>query len=381
MKKVIIMLALVISASTLMSQTKERTNAFMYNKNGQYDKAREAIDKAILNEKTINDPKTWMYRGIIYLNIVFSEQYSSLDPQALDKSLESFKKTLELDPEDKAKQKDEIIPRIDAISIRFSNAGAEAFNNQDYELATKDFKKAYDVALLVSKVDTISLLNAGLSSLRGEKFEDAIGYYNQLLEIGFNEPDVYRSLAASHRGLHQNDEMLAALNKGRKLYPNDSGLMLEEINAYLAMGQGAKVVDDLKNLVFQDSTNYSIYFVLGTIYGDETNAEMYNMDTAIGYYEKSLALNPEYYDAVYNLGALYINESNKLQVKANDLPLSETKAYDKITEEANEIIRKALPHLEKAYALQPENQETIQVLKSIYVRFKMDDKLKQINEQ
>ena len=146
------------------------------------------------------------------------------------------------------------------------------------------------------------------------------------------------------------------------------------------MGQGAKVVDDLKELVVQDSSNYSIFFVLGTIYGDETNAEMYNMDVAIDYYEKALSLNPEYYDAVYNLGALYINESNKLQVKANDLPLSETKAYEKITEDANVIIRKALPHLEKAYELQPDNQETVQVLKSIYVRFKMDDKLKKMNE-
>ncbi|HQQ12950.1 MAG TPA: hypothetical protein PK855_07300, partial [Bacteroidales bacterium] len=106
----------------------------------------------------------------------------------------------------------------------------------------------------------------------------------------------------------------------------------------------------------------------------------YDMNKAIGYYEQAIALNPEYYDAIYNLGALYINESNKLQVKANDLPLSETKEYDKITEEANILIRKALPHLEKSYELQPSNQETIQVLKSIYNRFKMDDKLNKMNE-
>lgn len=86
------MLAIIVAAGSLFGQTKERTSAYMFNKNGQYDKAREAIDKAIVHEKTINDPKTWMYRGIIYLNIVFSEQYSSLDPQALEKSLESFKR-------------------------------------------------------------------------------------------------------------------------------------------------------------------------------------------------------------------------------------------------------------------------------------------------
>lgn len=380
MKKLVLILVMFIAANSLMSQTKERTNAFMFNKNGQYDKAKEAIDKAILNEKTMIDSKTWMYRGIIYLNIVFSEQYSSIDPQALDKSLESFKKAIELDPTDKMKQAEEIKPRIDAIGQQFFAKGVEAFNAQDYKLATSDFVKAFDVAKLNSKVDTLALLNAGLASLKGENYTEAIGYYTQLMEIGFNEPDVYRSLAASYRGLQNNDKMLEALNKGRELYPSDAGLMLEEINAYLALGQGAKVVGDLVKLTETDPTNYSIFFVLGTIYGDDQNKEMYDMNKAIGYYEQAIALNPEYYDAIYNLGALYINESNKLQVKANDLPLSETKEYDKITEEANILIRKALPHLEKSYELQPSNQETIQVLKSIYSRFKMDDKLKKMNE-
>ncbi len=387
MKKVFLMLAIIVAAGSLFGQTKERTSAYMFNKNGQYDKAREAIDKAIVHEKTINDPKTWMYRGIIYLNIVFSEQYSSLDPQALEKSLESFKKVMELDPEDKTKQGDEIKPRIDAIGQQYFAEGVEKFNaasastnTEEFKSAAKDFVKAYDVAQLNKKVDTLALLNAGLASLRGESYNEAIGFYNNLLEIGFNEPDVYRSLAASYRGLQNNEKMLEALNKGRQLYPTDAGLMLEEINAYLAMGQGAKVVNDLIKLTESDPTNYSIFFVLGTIYGDETNAEMYDMAKAVSYYESAIALKADYYDAVYNLGALYINESNKLQVKANDLPLTETKEYDRITEEANVLIRKALPYLEKSNELQPDNQETIQVLKSIYTRFKMDEQLKKLGQ-
>ncbi|MBS4057567.1 MAG: tetratricopeptide repeat protein, partial [Bacteroidales bacterium] len=140
--------------------------------------------------------------------------------------------------------------------------------------------------------------------------------------------------------------------------------------------QGEKVIDDLKDLVVRDPSNYSIFFVLGTIYGDETDSVLYNSKVAEDYYLKAIEINPEYYDAIYNLGALYINESNKIQVKANDLPLSDTKSYEKYTEQANVIIRKALPYLEKANELMPNNEETITVLKTIYVRFKMDDKLK-----
>jgi tetratricopeptide (TPR) repeat protein len=148
----------------------------------------------------------------------------------------------------------------------------------------------------------------------------------------------------------------------------------------LAIGEGAKVVDDLKILVEKDPNNYSIFFVLGTIYGDETSEEMFDMEQAEMYYLKALEINPDYYDAVYNLGALYINESNKLQVEANELPLDATEKYDEMTEEANSIIKKALPLLEKSNELQPGNEETLNVLKSIYVRFNMTDKLESLNE-
>ncbi|PKP53229.1 MAG: hypothetical protein CVT92_04925 [Bacteroidetes bacterium HGW-Bacteroidetes-1] len=380
MKKLIMILAVLIAGTSLMAQKSERTNAFMYNKNGQYDKARESIDKAVIHEKTRDDAKAWMYRGIIYLNIVFSDKYDSLDTLALEKSLESFIKTKELDPNDELKQEADITPRIDAIGQQYFANAVEKFNNQSFDLAALDFKKAYNVAKIINKIDTLALLNAGLSSVRGEDFAKAIVYYGMLMEIGFDEPDLYRNMAISYRGLENNEKMLEIIKAGRLKYPEDSGLLLEEINAYLALGQGAKVVDDLKDLVAKDPENYSIFFVLGTIYGDETNAEMYNMESAIDYYEKAINLDPEYYDAIYNLGALYINESNKLQVKANDLPLTEVKAYEALTEEANVIIRKALPHLEKAHEMQPDNQETIRVLKSIYIRFKMDEKLKKMNE-
>ncbi len=387
MKKVIMMLAIVLATTSLFGQVKERTSAFMFNKNGQYDKAREAIDKAIQNEKTMNDPKTWMYRGIIYLNIVFSDQFAQLDPQALEKSLESFQKAMVLDPEDKMKQSADIIPRIDAIGQQYFAKGVDHFNaatgagdKEMFKLASDDFLKSFEVGHLIKKVDTLALLNAGLASLRGEHFEDALKHYTNLKSYGFNEPDLYRSLAAAHRGLHQEEEMLAALEQGRKLYPTDQGLILEEINAYLSIGQGSKVVDELVELAKSDPTNASVFFILGTIYGDDTKAELYQMDKAVEYYKKAIELNSEYYDVIYNIGALYINESNKLQVKANDLPLTETKEYDRLTEEANALIKEALPYLEKANNLQPNNPETIQVLKSIYTRFNMSDKLKALEE-
>ncbi len=380
MKKIVMVFLLLIATTAMMAQKSERTNAYMYNKNGQYDKARESIDKAILNEKTMLDSKTWMYRGIIYLNIVFSDQYKSLDADALAKSLESFKKAMELDPEDKENQKIDIIPRINAISQQYFSIGVEKFNGTEFKLAAENFKTSFDVSAIIQTVDTMAMENTALSYLRAEDYPKAIEYYGVLKSLGVEKPDIYKNIATAQRNMGDKEGMNKTIEEGRLKFPEDSGLLLEQINAYLAMGQGAKVVDDLKALVAKDPTNYSIYFVLGTIYGDDTKPEMYNMELAVGYYKQAIAVKPDYFDAIYNLGALYINESNKIQVKANQLPLTETKKYDELTEQANTIIREALPYLETAHQMDPTNAETVQVLKSIYVRFKMNDKLEELNK-
>lgn len=380
MKKLLLILTILVIASTGMAQKSERTNAFMYNKNAQYDKAKEAIDKAVVHPRTVDDAKTWMYRGIIYLNLVFSDDFANLSEDPLQESFNSFKKAIELDPDNKLKRSDDIDPRVEAIGQQYFAYGVDDFNASDYTKAADKFKKSYEVAAYINKIDTLALLNAALASVRGEEYQQSLDYYQELLEIGFNESDVYKNMALAYRNLENNDAMFATLRTGREKYPDDAGLMLEEINAYLSIGQGAKVVDDLKLLVGKDPTNYSIFFVLGTIYGDEANAEMYDLEKAEMYYTKSLEINPDYYDAVYNLGALYINESNKLQVAANELPLDETKKYDEMTEEANIIIKKALPLLEKSNELQPGNEETLSVLRSIYIRFNMTEKLESIEE-
>lgn len=379
MKKIIFLLALLITATSLMAQRMERTNAYNYNRNGEFDKARESIDKAIEHDRTRDDATTWMYRGIIYLNIFLSEEYKHLDDQSLEKAHTSLMRAMELDEKDRLNKSVEILPRIQAIGQLYFEQAVESFNMTDFENASNLFMKSYDVAQDIEMVDTLAIINAAMAAARGELHEKTIELYGQVQDIGVDEAEIYRNLAAAYRGLDDRDKMLEYLNKGREKFPNDPGLLLEEINAYLAIGEGEKVVDDLKMLVEQDPENYTIYFVLGTIYGDETNEEMYDVELAESYYQQAIEIEPNYYDAIYNLGALYINESNKIQVIANDLPLSETEKYEELTEEANVIIRKAVPLLEKAYEMNPEDEETVHVLRTIYIRFKETEKLEQLD--
>ena len=375
MKKIVILLAALFSINAVIAQKAERTSAFMYNKNGQYDKARESIDKAIENEKTINDSRTWFYRGMIYLNIVSSEEFTGLDPKALEKSYESFKRAMELDPKDAEQQLGEIIPRIQVIGTIYFQEAVSGFNNSEFATASANFKKSYDIALTVNRVDTLALLNAALASMKADEFEAALNYYQELKQMGVSDPDLYKNMVSVYSKLGDKETMMTVLEEGLMKFPEDPNLILEKINVYLSMGRGEEVVEELKLMVEKDPTNHTIFFVLGSIYGDEENNQaIFNKETAVDYYKKAIEIKPDYFDAIYNLGALYINEANKITVIANELPLEEQKKYEKMIEEASEILRIALPYVEKTHEIEP-SEATKAALTGIYSTLKMEDKI------
>ena len=99
----------------------------------------------------------------------------------------------------------------------------------------------------------------------------------------------------------------------------------------------------------------SYYYSLGKIYDDSFQA-----DKAIIYYDKVLAAQPNYFVPHLALGYIYYNKaseiSKKLQTAKNDA---------KLATDYNATILKALPHLEKAQACDP-NDETLKIIKMLY---------------
>ena len=91
MKKLMILLAVLLTANVMMAQKKDRTDAFMYNKNGQYEKAMASIEKCIHHEQFLGmkpneQSQAWLYRAAIYQNILQSddEKLKAKVPNALE---------------------------------------------------------------------------------------------------------------------------------------------------------------------------------------------------------------------------------------------------------------------------------------------------------
>jgi tetratricopeptide (TPR) repeat protein len=166
------------------------------------------------------------------------------------------------------------------------------------------------------------------------------------------------------------------IQAGRALYPNDLQVLFAETNLYLAKGESAKALANLEMAKKLDPSNPTIFFAVGAQYDNAGN-----VDEAEKAYLTALELKPDYFDAIYNLGALHVNNAAKQMTDANAIPPDKEKEYLAMKAKADASLDKALPYLEKAHAMDPADKNTIRSLKEIYARKSMMDKVKEMDEK
>ena len=383
-----ILLAVLLTANVMMAQKKDRTDAFMYNKNGQYAKAMASIEKCINHEQFLgmkpNDQATaWLYRAAIYQNVLQSgdEALMAQAPNALELVYESLMKCME-NKDFLEDNKQEIYSRVMSVMNNYYTKAADDYNTGKFAEAAPLFKKAYDISKSMGSQDANDMLNlAATASLRAQDFNTALGYFNELKDGGMETAELYRHLAACYNGLGNAEQAMAMINAGLEKDPGDANLILEKVNAYLKEGKGAEAVQDLTKLLELDPENAQLLFVLGTIYGDDTNEGLYDVEKARQYYEQALSLKPDYYDAIYNIGVLYTTMANKYIEQANEITgfsKAEQEQYNNLIEQANELLRTGLPYLQRAYEAQPSD-DVKNVLRSIYVKLNMMEEVKALD--
>lgn len=57
--------------------------------------------------------------------------------------------------------------------------------------------------------------------------------YKSLLDKGISDPDVYTNMGEMYLAMGDTTKAIEVISKGTALYPNDKGLMIQELNVYL----------------------------------------------------------------------------------------------------------------------------------------------------
>lgn len=358
-------------------------------------KAKKAIDESFAKQtespvlKLKDETKMYYYRGMIYLDYIMMasmdegimKELEAMEEEQLElASFGSLKKCIELDT--KNQWKSDVNRRIESLRAMMFNAGAEMFNQKNFEAAYDAFDgsvKMYDV---LSKPDTLAMINAALAAENLNRFDEAFNYYKMCADNNYGKgAEMYQSMIRvlnSPKNESKDDQkILSVIEEGKNKFPNDFVLNVEEFNFWYNKGDNEKAQQALQNAIEADPTNKILHFNIGVTYDNlaKTEHEAKNHEKAFEYIEKAVTgyksaieLDDKYVDAYYNLGALYVNESQEIQSIANDY---DGEKYEQEMKRGQETMQKGIPYLEKVLTFTPNDKNTLSVLKIIYAN--MDD--------
>ncbi|HNQ60233.1 MAG TPA: tetratricopeptide repeat protein [Bacteroidales bacterium] len=376
MKRFLLTIFIACSVSIAWSQTAKRTTAYNFLRNGKLDKALENIEPCLTHPKTMNEAKTWFYRGNIYLQIGLSEkpEYKALSDNPFQIAYESYQKALTLEGANEFKL--DIIQNMNVIAEGFYVKGVERFNGQDYSSAANLFIEAAKVKEEIGVFDTAAVYNAGLCAELSNDNKLALTQYRKVYEAGLRKPNIYTSLINVSLKSGDTTTAMNYATEGLQLFPEDFSILIAETNIFLAKNMTEQALKNLEIAKSLDQTNPSIFFAVGVSYD-----RLGNFQKAEEAYLKAIELKPDYFDAIYNLGALYVNKAATTLDEANLLPLEKEKEYNEMKNLAESHLDKAIPFLEKAHQLDPKDRNTIASLKEIYARKGNVEKAKEMDEK
>ena len=356
---------------------KEVVSAYNANKEGDYREAATYIEQAILIDKAAVKDKVWRYRGEIYLNISSDSTVSVEYPHALRTAMESYLKAKDLDV--KSRYEDEIRIGLAQVQTKANNIGIKNYVAEAFDQAGSSFDLAAEVARNFDMIDTMAVYNAALCYEKADLTDLAIERYLDCAAINYQVPNVFLFVSTLYRNTGKDEAALKILQDARVDYPREQSLIIEELNIYLTNKDFERAKTNLELAAKQDSTNEILWFSLGSVLDNIGMTE-----DAIVAYKKAIEVKSDYFDANYNLGALYFNKAVNGINDANELwkprmSRTEASAQKKLEDDSKEMFSTAKPFLESAFAADNKDVETIRSLKDIYARTGEDDKFIEMN--
>ncbi len=372
MKKPVSLVIFCLMFAGMHAQNSAVSKATKFKDSGELMQAKEQIDLAITNEKTKDKPKTWYTKGEVYEAIAFSDDasYQSMQDEALSESVAAFQKAKSLDEGGNYDGLSDI--KIDNIWGTLINKGAEYYNQEDYENALEYFAKSS----ILKPEDTTAYYYAGIAAQQGEDYQAALENYYKLIELDYHNEDIYSSIIYLERSQNNdNEQALEVIAMAREQFPDNEAMMKEEINLLIITEQTDEAKAKLEKAIQAEPDNANLYYNLAYI-SEQTG----DNEAAVANYKKALEADPQYFDATFNLAVNHYNQAAEILKEANEMDLRTYQKEGKaIEEKAKEQFKEALPYLEKAHELDPQDRIVLETLQTVYVQLKMNDKAEAVN--
>ncbi len=176
-------------------------------------------------------------------------------------------------------------------------------------------------------------------------------------------PEIVKNIALIYVQKGDNEAAMAAIKDARSISPKDIGLILEEANLYIQIGDQARFGALMEEAIAEDPNNAVLYYNLGVVNGNEGNRE-----AAISYYKKAIELDADYEPSYLNISSVILEGESKIVEQMNALGTSaaDNRKYDMLKQKREGLFLEAAPYLETLVKINPDNKEAITTLKNIF---------------
>jgi tetratricopeptide (TPR) repeat protein len=408
-----------IGVMALNAQNSERTSAFMGMNNylnsknkveDAYllDRAKISIDKATVHPDTKDEAKTWVYRGQIYLIIYQKDFKEKMDAHAeiTDPGKKSSTAYLEVSLanlteattsllhgkslDSKKVYEVELAKGLGDCYFYLQNAGIVRFNQKQYADAYPLFSMAADITASDRKTDTLNISNAASCAYNAKLFDKALLNYKKLTDVGYGKGNTWMMMGRIYAESGDSAKYISTISEGLKKYPNDPDLLTEDVNIKMKNGQITAAIDELNALIAQRPNDAQLNFVVGNVYDRTANPngpdgkpapKPKNYEEMLAkageYYKKAIELDPKNFDATFNLGLLYYNQSVEYYNRSQET-IAESAKYKDMWEKP---LPDAAKYLEAAHALDPKDLTVLNALKAVYSQMSDNDNYIRIKEE
>jgi tetratricopeptide (TPR) repeat protein len=372
MKKFFLLIAAVSISFGVMAQKGKVTSALNYIDQGILDKAKENIDQALTNESTMNWFNTYFAKGKLCQATFESEnpKFKAFYTDPLAEAYTAYEKAMELDPKGTVKKKIITGMVYNSLAVNLYAQGSTRFEAKDYEGALKSFETQIIITesdKYAGVVDTGMYYNAGLAAVNSAQYNEALKYFEKCAEMKYLGVTPYFNMSEAYLSLGDTAKAESVLVGLPEKFPENKNVILNLIDLYIKSNKNAEAQKYIKVAKESDPNNYSLYFAAGIIYLNENK-----YDEAIPELIKSIEIKGDLYDTQYGLGAAYINKAADMFKAANEI--MDVKKYSEAIDQANAVYAKALPSMEKALELKPDDIYTMRSLQELYYRLKQTDK-------
>ncbi|MFS4417423.1 tetratricopeptide repeat protein [Maribacter sp. 2307ULW6-5] len=326
------------------------------------------------------------------------------DATAFEPAANAFKEVLAVEERSgKAKYSNESRQYMGSLTGDLVNSAIKDNGEEKFKEAAEKLYLGYTL----SPMDTTYLYYAASSAVNGGHYEDALKYYEELQQIGYDgggivykatnaatgeeevmdkvqrdlmvksgtytdpkdektpskKSEIVKNIALIYTQLGQDDKAMEAYKTARADDPNDVNLILNEANLYFKAGDKEKFKELMAEAIALAPDNPDLHYNVGVI-----NMEQGNLEDARSAYKKAIELNPGFTNAYLNLSTTYVNEGNGLIDELNSLGNSreDIAKYEKLKEDKNNLFMEGATVLEAALKTNPDNQSILAQLQNIY---------------